>query len=504
MNTVPVAGFVALPNISRAELLTKADEKAVDLIFPKDLTLTSDVFQSWQNDSAAVMSSIMQGFKGVKGTRWWHGVTDEQMEELKKLLIPYCKDNSKRKTLSLQFEYPSKLHMLDILQVQEVGKVGSGHRLLWGVAGSGKTIILIERAKKIACDNPNARILITCFNKSLAGYLHLIFSKHKNIEAMHFHEVSRKYWGKSPISEYEKLLEHVKNHPVADELKFDTILIDEAQDFDPCWFSILLELIKDKENGDFLIVGDGMQSLYKTSKISWKSIGIQAQGRIKYLRKNYRNSTEIANVASLFSPQSNEREDECVCSVELNPAYSDRQAGIKPLVIEIASYDDLIKEITQTVNSMTQGYLFNVDLPRPLEPKEICVVYPTKNLNDSTGRKVFDDLKGQLQLIAPVVDINTYYNDYDTHRESLTLATVHSAKGLQYKAVIVFAADSFDKRPTLNGKEAKSGGAFADPERLFYVALTRAEDILVITGLNNSGFIERLKTQQTSEYVEFV
>ena len=42
--------------------------------------------------------------------------------------------------------------------------IGDGHRLVLGVAGSGKTVILLSRAKLICRLNPAARVLVLCFN----------------------------------------------------------------------------------------------------------------------------------------------------------------------------------------------------------------------------------------------------------------------------------------------------------------------------------------------------
>ena len=57
------------------------------------------------------------------------------------------------------------------------------------------------------------------------------------------------------------------------------MLIDEAQDFEPVWFRCVLAALQDPVDGDLLIVGDGNQGLYRQHKVSWKELGIQAQGR---------------------------------------------------------------------------------------------------------------------------------------------------------------------------------------------------------------------------------
>ena len=47
-------------------------------------------------------------------------------------------------------------------------QIGDKHRLIRGVAGSGKTLILASRAKMLAKKHPDWNILILCFNISLS------------------------------------------------------------------------------------------------------------------------------------------------------------------------------------------------------------------------------------------------------------------------------------------------------------------------------------------------
>ena len=59
------------------------------------------------------------------------------------------------------------LAVLDLRQERNAHSLGDGHRIVYGVAGSGKTVILIARARLVAQD-PNKQILLLCFNRALA------------------------------------------------------------------------------------------------------------------------------------------------------------------------------------------------------------------------------------------------------------------------------------------------------------------------------------------------
>lgn len=70
-----------------------------------------------------------------------------------------------------EVEIPDLLRVMDLQQEQLARSLGEGHRVIHGVAGSGKTLILGYRAMHLAqvCTKP---ILVLCYNKSLASKLH--------------------------------------------------------------------------------------------------------------------------------------------------------------------------------------------------------------------------------------------------------------------------------------------------------------------------------------------
>jgi superfamily I DNA/RNA helicase len=75
----------------------------------------------------------------------------------------------------------------------------------------------------------------------------------------------------------------------------------------------------------------------------------------------------------------------------------------------------------------------------------------------------------------------------------IKLQTVDSAKGLQYKAVIVLWTDSF--YPYHSEEESIE-------KRRLYVALTRAEDFLLITHSSPNKFINDMQTSDDCIKIE--
>lgn len=168
----------------------------------------------------------------------------------------------------------------------------------------------------------------------------------------------------------------------------------------------------------------------------------------------------------------------------------------------LKSKDDLII-FFGLIDELRKNYQSNLDI---LIDKVINYYTPILTLNYENDNKRLQDLETLKQIasrynslddfitelsiepaIASVEDIEGESND----DEFITLSTIHSAKGLEWKYVfIVWALDG--KFPTT--KSASKLDSLEEERRLFYVASTRAKDNLYITYPTNifdseSGFV---------------
>ena len=111
------------------------------------------------------------------------------------------------------------------------------------------------------------------------------------------------------------------------------------------------------------------------------------------------------------------------------------------------------------------------------DPQSIGILYPFKNKQDNG---VFSELLKSLEDLCPVTWIN---QDRESRKRisepGIKVQTIHSAKGLQYRAVILLWADHL---PMPFGDTDEETG-----RRLFYVALTRAEDYLAISASSSAS-----------------
>jgi len=207
--------------------------------------------------------------------------------------------------------------VLDLRQERNAHSIGEGHRIVYGVAGSGKTVILVARARLVA-EDAKKRVLVLCYNGALAEYFRLLFAQTTNVTCLTFHQWggqrNRIFFDKDEDEEGfgERLLQRLR-HGEGEANIYDAVFIDEAQDFSKTWFLCAKLALKEADDGDLLIVGDGSQSLYRRRNFTWKETGVNAVGRTINTRfdldKNYRNTREILKIAAEFVSATVEQSD---------------------------------------------------------------------------------------------------------------------------------------------------------------------------------------------------
>ncbi|MFW9830096.1 MAG: NERD domain-containing protein, partial [Candidatus Thorarchaeota archaeon] len=95
-------------------------------------------------------------------------INKNDFDLLRANIIPTCRlPTPKQSDLMEYFSCEDQVKLLDQEQERLARALGEGHRLIFGVAGSGKTVLLIARARILAKRHPDWKILILCYNKLL-------------------------------------------------------------------------------------------------------------------------------------------------------------------------------------------------------------------------------------------------------------------------------------------------------------------------------------------------
>jgi hypothetical protein len=385
---------------------------------------------------------------------------------------------------------------LDIKQEQLARSINSGHRLFCGVAGSGKTLILLSRAKALAHELFPKRILILCFNVTLAAYLRSLIDDsdplyQERITACHFHEWAKSILGRLPNprlfedGDYDgeigdRLLIALEELPL--DQRWDAVFVDEAHTFAPSWFRCCVAALKSPEDGDLMIVSDGSQSLYQRQKFSWKSVGIKAQGRTRKLNQNYRNTQEILsaawNVVQSLSTQDEDIDEDDVAFPIVEPRAALR-TGQRPLLHLAANRQGEVESaIAQIQKLLIKGY----------ESKDIAIIYRYKARYE---QEPFDFLTEQLeQLGMGYYWVNQDKREYSNRRPGVRIITAKSSLGLEFKAVLILWVQQFGV------------GDEAEGRRELYVSMTRAQEELHLFGSGQFLVLKELQSGNSFDVVK--
>jgi hypothetical protein len=502
----PFGHFLVLSNIT-LEQLSKGSEGDLRHLFPSNKVLTRDKLLTWKELPLGESTLLVNELKQFFDSFWQIDPLDgEKIGILRAAIHPevWIDETVNKGNGKIIDATAFQIKVLDAKQEQNARSIGSGHRIVYGVAGSGKTILLISKAKFISEQQPDKKILFVCYNVALSIYLKKVLSEFININVVHFDGLTKIYnvvrENKNGKTEENESLGgrflNFLNEKKGSHRNYDIVLVDEAQDFDPSWYSCLLELIKDPDDGDFVIVGDGSQGIYGNKGIVWKDVGIKAIGRAvskKFdLNKNYRNTKEILEVAKIFSSKSSDQDSEnTVVAIEVDPDLCLRH-GLQPYLLETKSLAEETQEVLKVVKDLLSGNWFGNKID-PLHPHEIGIFYSHILKNERLAMVNFEK---SLATLAPAIWIN---KDSESRKKiaepAIKIQTIHSSKGLQYKAVIFYRAGRMPR--TFDNID------LTQERKLMYVALTRAENyLLMTTSGSSSSFIDEIKASRKVEIVK--
>ncbi len=156
-----------------------------------------------------------------------------------------------------------------------------------GAAGTGKTLIAIEEAKRLALNN--RKVLLLCFNHFLYEYLKNTVND-INIEVYNLNTLLTKFTRRYDIDIDDAYI-YLKE--IKEQLYYEDIIVDEGQDFDDKIIQFFSDFSNEK-NGNLYIFYDKNQLVYRRDSIDW----IRDSECRLVLTKNCRNTFEIAITAN--------------------------------------------------------------------------------------------------------------------------------------------------------------------------------------------------------------
>jgi superfamily I DNA/RNA helicase/mRNA-degrading endonuclease RelE of RelBE toxin-antitoxin system len=245
---------------------------------------------------------------------------------------------------------------------------------------------------------------------------------------------------------------------------YRAVIVDEAQDMGTPEMRLLLALVGQGENS-LLLLGDTRQQIYARGSYA-RLLNIPIGRRHVLLQINYRTTEQIRAAASQVAGSASALNGEALGIDEGISLLSGGAPVIRAFETEAEEQQAVAAAIQEAI----------ADIP----PEEIAIVARTKGIVAQYHRRLHAcGIRG------------TKLEGHGTTGPGVQLMTIHRAKGLEFRAVFVVgcSANWFPAWYAGDGDEAERTEQEARERRLLYVAMTRARELLWVSG---SGAISPL------------
>jgi hypothetical protein len=475
----PYGYGAVLTNITRKQINDAIAEEFRSKVLPDHLLICKD--EMTESTSAEI---FQQKLWGMFNYQFGSKLTLPQIDRIRWHLFPEIRlegvqtgffaaeaegsDSGERLSAAI----PDIVQIMDMQQEQLARSLGDGHRVIHGVAGSGKTLILGYRCLHLA-EALHKPILVLCFNITLASRLRAFIGERGlagKVQVYHFHdrcgEMLRAYHvdlinSRAPIWErqVESVIAAVARGMIPTG-QYGALMIDEGHDFEPQWLTLVTQMV-DPDTNSLLLLYDDAQSIYKRKsamKFSLASVGIQAQGRTTVLRLNYRNTREILNFAYQFAKDYFAHSDN-----QDIPLIEPQAAGKNGAAPVVRCFESLAHEVDYIVRCVEDWS------HRGKRWRDIAILYP----GGSAGKFMAEKLKARAIPFAWLAK-SDYKRQYDPDADRVNLMAIPSSKGLEFDTVVI-----------LDGSYVQSASAGeehpVEEGRRLYVGFTRAKERLLVS-----------------------
>lgn len=424
-----VESAVWFPSISRRDVVGELPQE-----FLPEIVLYENALDNPQK----FIESIYDFYDGYRHTK----LSPEAYEKVYDAFAPCYRvlPSLRSKRLEQEAEFVrltrEQSSLLDYLEEQRVAAIQ-------GAAGTGKTMLAIEKAKRLA---ESGKVLFLCYNQFLRVYLQNLKNESpKEYENIDFYNLPQLACAKIgvPSVEKEDIYQFLDSFDSYD-WDYQHIIIDEGQDFDEEEINKLYDTALLLE-GAFYIFYDKNQFVQGREFPQWLR---NAECRL-VLNINCRNTYSIAETSGK--------------PINVVPRVKDRSVkGDMPRFYINKDRTAFIKQLSRLIDQYrNNGYLYN----------QICVL--TVKTESAS-------------MLNGVERIGNHTISSVRNNKGVLFTTARKFKGLESDVIIIIDVDE---------------NTFADSEnrRLFYVGSSRAKHFLDIVYVGEDESLKRLVSAMSDE-----
>lgn len=388
-----------------------------------------------------------------------------------------------------------------------------------GVAGCGKTQIVAYKAVKEHI-RTGTKVLIVTYNISLIRYIKMrinqvpadfstdafeIINYHQffNSKARRYHGAHIPFNACDNSSFFEEYIDQIK----ANNDQYDTIIVDEAQDYNTAWFDCLRKYFL-TEKGRMILCGDGDQNIFSrrveaSTKLPMvRGFGDNNPWRVVSNRLSMRIvNPEISVLASQFAQNFDISTDAINAQESFNLfehkiRYWHTTSTVSPNRIA-ANIEGIIKEYAlQPKDVVVLGLSINL-----LRDVDYCLRNDCSITTMTTfeTKEDYEEIKSNVRSSSRLtLDLKSIRRvskvHFTTDVDDLKLSTIQSFKGWESKNIILIIQSETDRTNENGESDYTLSTKFNMPAHI-YTAITRARENLFIFNINNQVYHDFFKTR---------
>lgn len=437
----PVNHLVSLHNMTRSEFDTICSDldKLGRLLTPEQILFKEDYENVLSGDNPTqALTDLLVKKRRIGFIKGYDRINKEDMKYILAAIDP---------KVIIEDSPDGFFRTMEQSQIIESSFTPNSNRVLRGIAGSGKTIMLLHQIDHICHENKDKKILLVSFTTTLQAMFSDRYINNESVD-----------------------IKGLKDMKDLENKSYDFVFIDECQDFSKDELQSIINKKRPAPEGFVILSTDWGQHLYFKEKrtadysffnFKYSELGLNIESEdIVDLTINYRNTQEIGLFAHYFLHEDSIKMTSA--ENEMNHMYLNKmQSALRSdgRIPEVVAYKKDTEIIDQVVARIIKF------IAEGAEEKDIAILFSEhKNAKDLIER-LTQKLSDRGYKPFSYLDDSNRKMIHNTNQ--VLLSTIHSSKGFEYKHVILCANHSFQT-------------IYENTKRTFYVGLTRAQETLTV------------------------
>lgn len=257
--------------------------------------------------------------------------------------------------------------------------------------------------------------------------------------------------------------------------QFDAVLVDEAQDFAPAWFTVIKQMLR---NDSVFMAADPAQRVF--GGFSWRELDFEVVGRSQILKRPYRNTYEIFIVAHEFAHQNQAllkqlvREGTALLEPEI--VVSEMRHGQWPILKQNSSFDEELIQVEREIRNLQSARDSKGE--QCYELHDIAVLLPTQKAVDKA--RAFFNNKGYRTNTPEASEKGTEASLLVAN--CLNVTSLQKVRGLEFKVVFICQLQALPPYSNIEkDSEQEIEDKLIERSRWLYVGMTRARERLYLS-----------------------